>query len=142
MATYTNVTSIHSGSVESGAVAELKQASSQFRLTRRGRIVFGALATVLVAGVLAVVAMFVAPGAVANSEGSEAEFSYVVAQPGDSLWSIAQDLDPAADTRDVIEEIAKLNQLHSAELQVGEAIAVPLRFADSARAFGAAEIGL
>ena len=142
MATYANVTSIHAAGTQLAQGARVDVAPSQFRLTRRGRIVFGALATVLIVGGLALVTTLVAPGAVASSESSAAEFSYVVAQSGDSLWSIAHELDPSADARDVIAEITRLNQLPSAELQVGDAIAVPLRFADSERAFAAAEIGL
>lgn len=104
-------------------------ASTRLRLTRRGRIVFGGLATVLVAGALAVGASFAAPSALASSEQNVQEFPYVVAQPGDSLWSIATTLDPNADARDVVAELVQLNQLAEPSLQVGDAIAVPMRFA-------------
>lgn len=108
------------------------QVSTHLRLTRRGRIVFGGLATVLVAGALAVGAAFAAPGALASSEQNVQEFPYVVAQPGDSLWSIASSLDPNADARDVVAELVRLNQLAEPSLQVGDAIAVPMRFAGDA----------
>lgn len=108
------------------------QVSTQLRLTRRGRIVFGGLATVLVAGALAVGAAFAAPSALASSEQNVQEFPYVVAQPGDSLWSIASSLDPNADARDVVAELVRLNQLVEPSLQVGDAIAVPMRFSGDA----------
>lgn len=107
--------------------------SVKLRLTRRGRVVFGTLGVALVAGVLAIVAMLAAPGAVASDESGASEFPYVLVGSGDSLWGIAQDLDPAADARDVVAEIVRLNQLHSSELQAGEVIAVPMRFSDNQR---------
>lgn len=143
MTTYANITSIHpSTAAQPSTSTEARNASPKLRITRRGRIVFGALASVLVAGALALGAMLAAPGAIASDELSATEFSYVLAQTGDSLWSIAQELDPAADTRDVVAEISRLNQLSSAGLQAGEAIAVPLRFTESDRAFSASEVGL
>lgn len=116
------------------------QVSGRMRLTRRGRIVFGGLATVLVAGALAVGASFAAPGAIASAEQSVQEFPYVVAQSGDSLWSIAAALDPNADTREVVAEIVRLNQLAEPSLQAGEALAVPLRFADNMMTSSYAEV--
>lgn len=129
-----------SGRQTSTRQASAGQASTRLRLTRRGRIVFGGLASVLVAAALAVGAMLAAPGAVASGEQSAQEFPYVLAQPGDTLWGIASYLDPAADTRDVVAEIVRLNQMHGAELQAGDAIAVPLRFADNEMAFPASEL--
>ncbi len=104
------------------------QVSTKLRLTRRGRLVFGGLATVLIAGALGFAASFAAPGAIANGAEGVQGFPYVIAQSGDSLWSIATDLEPAADPRDVVAEIQRLNQMQASELQAGEAVAVPLRF--------------
>lgn len=109
---------------------------SKLRLTKRGRAVFGVLTALLVGGLLAVAAMFAsatlgATQAHASAEQSGAEFGYVVVQPGDSLWGIASNLDPAADPRDTIAEIVRLNQLGGSSLEAGDAIAVPLRFADA-----------
>lgn len=115
--------------------------SGRLRITRRGRIVLGALGAMLVAAVLAAVAMLSAPGAVASNEAGGQEFPYVLAQPGDSLWTIASELDPSADTRDVVAEIMRLNQLPSSGLQAGDAIAVPTRFAGNELTFPASELG-
>lgn len=115
--------------VEAGAAyASGAKAATKLRLTRRGRLVFGGLATVLIAGVLGFAASFAAPGAIANGAEGVQGFPYVVAQSGDSLWSIATDLEPAADPRDVVAEIQRLNQMQASELQAGDAVAVPLRF--------------
>lgn len=103
----------------------------RLRLTRRGRVVFGLLATVAVAALLAFVAAFAASPALALTQDADGpKFSYVVAQPGDSLWSIASSLDPEADPRDVVAEIVRLNQLSSSGIDAGQAIAVPLQYSD------------
>ncbi|KTR86801.1 LysM peptidoglycan-binding domain-containing protein [Leucobacter chromiiresistens] len=121
---------------------ETNDASGALRLTRRGRIVLGALATVLVAGVLALIASLAAPEAMASGEGPNGEqFEYVVVQPGSSLWSLASDLDPSADPRDLITEIVQLNQLDDSSVQAGEAIAVPLRYSDNPLVVSGDELG-
>lgn len=102
------------------------------RLTKRGRMVFGALATALVAGLLACVAAIAAPQALASNSAGGQEFHYVVAQPGASLWSLASTLDPSADPRDLVAEIVQLNQLDGSGVQAGQPIAVPLRYSDAA----------
>lgn len=125
------------------SVAGGQRASApKLRLTRRGRTVFGTLATLLVIGVLAVVAMFSGAQAVATAEGSDAEFGYVIVQPGDSLWQLAGELDENADPRDLVAEIVRLNQLESSAVQAGEPIAVPLRYSDGPGVVPASELGL
>lgn len=117
-------------------------ATATLRLTRRGRMVFGALATVLVAGVLALVAAFAAPEAMATAQGSDGQhFEYVVVQPGSSLWSLATALDPSADPRDLVSEIVQLNQLDGSSVQAGEAIAVPLRYSENPLVVSGDELG-
>ena len=121
--------------VQSVSLTDAAPAQGKLRLTRRGRVVFGGLATVLVAGALGVLASIAAPVAVASSEQGTQQFPYVLAQQGDSLWSIAAELDPAADPREVVAEIARLNQISASDLQAGDTIAVPLRFEGSANTF-------
>lgn len=123
------VSEFHVGSVGAGSPRAVPAGSGKLRLTRRGRIVFGGLATVLAAGALAFLASFLAPGAVASGEVSEQRFPYVQVQAGDTLWGIAAELDPAADTRNVVAEISRLNQLESSDLVAGQSIAIPMRFA-------------
>lgn len=110
------------------AQRESAQGAMKIRLTRRGRAVFGALGTMLFAVALAVAALMSAPSAQATLANSEQEFTYVVAAPGASLWSIAEKIDPQADPRDLVAELARLNQLPTADIQVGDAIAIPLRY--------------
>lgn len=117
-------------------------AQPKLRLTRRGRIVVGGLLTVLTAAVFAFIAVVSAPQAVASNEASAADFGYVVVQPGESLWSVATQIDPSSDPRDVIAEIVRLNQLDGSGIIAGQPIAVPLRYADAPGVVSAADLGL
>lgn len=123
-----------------GMVSESKSAATHLRLTKRGRMVFGALATALVAGLLACVAAIAAPQALASNSASDQEFHYVVAQPGASLWSLASTLDPEADPRDLVAELVQLNQLEGSGVQAGQPIAVPLRYSETAGVVTADEL--
>ncbi len=114
----------------------------KLRLTRRGRIVIGALGVLLVGALLGVAAVFGSTGAVASEAAGDAQFGYVVVQPGESLWGVATALDPSADPRDVIAEIVRLNQLGGSEVQAGQPIAVPLRYAEAPGVVSAEELGL
>lgn len=129
--------------IDSHASFEQASVGTKLRLTRRGRAVFGGLATVVVAAVLAVVASLAAPQALASdSQESGQEFHYVVAQPGASLWSLASELDPEADPRDLVAEIVQLNQLGGSGVEAGQPIAVPLRYSENPVTVSAAELGL
>ncbi len=91
------------------------------RLTRRGRVVLALLV------VLAAAAGLVATGPVADaaSASSGPVTAIVVVQPGDSVWSIARDLDPAADPRAMVERIRELNGLDDAVVVPGQALVIP-----------------
>lgn len=114
----------------------------RIRLTRRGRVVLGLLGVIGAASLLAVTAALFAPQAVASNSSDGPSFGYVVAAPGASLWQLATELDAKADPRDLVAEIVQLNQLQGSEVQVGQAIAVPLRYSDSPAVFTADEVGL
>lgn len=116
--------------------------ATKLRLTRRGRIVLGGLATVLTSALLAAAALFGASSANASVEGGEQEFGYVVVAPGATLWSVASELDPDADPRDLVSEIVQLNQLDGSGVLAGQPIAVPLRFSDAPGVVPAEELGL
>ncbi|WP_427871118.1 hypothetical protein [Leucobacter luti] len=115
---------------------------ARLRLTKRGRAVFGTLSTVLVAGLLAAVAAFAAPQALASDSQGGQEFQYVVAQQGSSLWSLATELDPQADPRDLVAEIVQLNQLEGSGVDAGQPLAVPLRYSNNPMTASADELGL
>lgn len=116
--------------------------TARLRLTRRGRMVLGALATVLVAGLLAGVAALSAPQALASDARSGGQqFQYAVMQPGESLWSLATELDSTADPRDLVAEIVQLNQLSGSDVQAGQPLAVPLRYSDAPMLISQSDLG-
>ena len=100
---------------------------TRLRLTRRGRVVFTALAALpLVIGVL--LGTLASGGAVAGiDDGSgPAVFDTVVVRTGDTLWGIAESIAPTADPRDVILEIMQLNGLRDPVVQPGQRLALPV----------------
>lgn len=124
---------------ESQAVA---RPTMRIKLTQRGRIVMGTLATCAAAAALALTASLFAPQAIASDVDGETHFGYVVAAPGASLWQLATKLDPAMDPRDLVAEIVQLNQLQGGDIVVGQPIAVPLRYNESPSVMTAGELGL
>ena len=103
---------------------------STLRLTRRGRVVFTALAAIPVAAVALVLAL---NGGLASAVGptdsaAVAAFDYVTIQSGESLWHIAQNIAPSADPRDVIAEIVSLNRLSIDSVEPGQRLALPLAY--------------
>ena len=115
---------------------------TRLRLTRRGRAVSGMLFALVVLAVLAVVAVFGSSQAVASAEVGDADFGYVVVQPGGSLWDVASEIDPSVDPRDLVAEIVRLNNLEGSGVQAGQPIALPLRYADVEGAVSAEELGI
>jgi hypothetical protein len=51
----------------------------------------------------------------------------VVVRPGQSLWSVAENADPNADPRLVIQQIAQLNALTTDIVMAGQRLWVPGR---------------
>lgn len=137
------VTALPNVQVEGVQTAGVQTAShTRLRLTSRGRLVFGGLATLLVLGALLLAAAFGGEQAVATTEASQSDFGYVVVQPGASLWQVASELDPSIDPRDLVAEIVRLNKLSDSGVQAGQPIAVPLRYADAPAVVSATDLGL
>jgi ferric-dicitrate binding protein FerR (iron transport regulator) len=100
------------------------------RLTRRGRIVVGALVAIGAAAAASLIWLAVAGQAQAsNHTGSQVplrdSMQRVVVEPGESLWSIAVKADPEADPRAVIPQIIELNSLRGTGIQAGQVLWVP-----------------
>ncbi|HYS33973.1 MAG TPA: LysM peptidoglycan-binding domain-containing protein [Streptosporangiaceae bacterium] len=105
-------------------------APGPIRLTRRGRIVVGALVAIAVAGVAALIWLAVAGRADAANHvrpgGSAAgTMVRVVVRPGQTLWSIAATADPTADPRIVIQQIVDDNALGGTGIRAGQVLWVP-----------------
>ncbi|WP_309102523.1 LysM peptidoglycan-binding domain-containing protein [Microbacterium sp.] len=105
---------------------------TRLRLTARGRRVLAVLASLpLAAGIaFAAISGGSAIAAGGDAAGSEpASFETVTVMPGDTLWSIAVDVAPEADPREVIGEISRLNLLQDGVVQAGQELAIPAEFA-------------
>ncbi|WP_166871204.1 hypothetical protein [Salinibacterium sp. ZJ450] len=110
---------------------------SRLRLTRRGRVVFTALASLpLVVGALVV--SLNGGGAVATTDASIPSFEYVTVGAGESLWGLAESLAPSADPRDVITDILSLNQLSIGDVHPGVQLALPEVYSNAAQFSNAA----
>jgi LysM domain len=100
------------------------------RLTRRGRVVLAALAVVTVTAMVTAFWLSVAGGAQAASHRLGRDAAYrgmtrVVVRPGQTLWSIASQAEPAADPRLVIQQIIEVNALGGPVIQPGQSLWVP-----------------
>ncbi|PPG87712.1 hypothetical protein C5C00_11860 [Rathayibacter rathayi] len=121
------VTAPQSRSEQQSAPAQTRVVRTHLRLTRRGRAVvaaFGALP--VVAGAFAF--GLNGGGAVASSDQAAVEFQYVTVHAGESLWSLAEELAPQSDPRDVVDDILSLNQLSSAGVEPGQRLAIPAEY--------------
>ena len=99
------------------------------RLTRRGRAV-----VVLFVATVTLVALWltVGPGALAGGGesrgGNAAPARTVVVEPGDTLWGIAADADPAADPRRIVQRIIDLNGMGGdPTVRPGRELRLPVR---------------
>ena len=102
-------------------------AHPRLRLTRRGRAVIAALVALPL--VLAFVLLALNEGGATATSGAEAPVTVTV-QAGESLWSLAGSLAPAANPADVVADILAINSLDSASVQPGQILIVPARYAD------------
>jgi hypothetical protein len=96
------------------------------RLTRRGRVVAAAVGALLVT----VVSLLAAGAAQATNHAlppaaARQNLVQVVIRPGQSLWSVAESMDPNQDTRAVIQQIVDLNALSGDVVFAGQQIWVP-----------------
>lgn len=101
----------------------------RLRLTRRGRVVLGALAALPLA-VVGVVLGLGAGDALASRDAADVSYTWVTVEAGQSLWDLADDIAPANDPREFAARVASLNQLASASLQPGQELAIPAEYVD------------
>ena len=100
-----------------------------WQLTRRGRFVFFGLAPLTVVLTLfLLVGSLLGPGvAQANSaQEGEAASTIVVAKSGQTLWDIAYASAPEQDTRDVVYELMRINDLETSRIVGGQQLEVPV----------------
>ncbi|WUJ71117.1 LysM peptidoglycan-binding domain-containing protein [Kribbella soli] len=98
---------------------------SALRLTRRGRMLLTAVSVLIFGSAIVVLGLRVTgvlePGP---------HFTHTVpvqVAPGQTLWSIAQNTNPAEDPATIVEKIADLNKLSSpADITPGETLQIPI----------------
>ena len=95
-------------------------------LTRRGRLA-RTLLVLSLAVVLASTFGFSAGAGTNSAVGEPTSFIEVTVAPGDTLWSLATRMAGGADVRAMVDEIASVNALASADLQAGQKVRIPLR---------------
>ena len=99
------------------------------RLTKRGRAVFTTLAAI---PLIIAAAMFGlnSGGATASQDVAVAggDYEYVAVEAGQSLWSLATQIAPSADPRDVVEDILAFNGMSSAQIFPGQQLALPEQY--------------
>ncbi|MBE7698919.1 LysM peptidoglycan-binding domain-containing protein [Oerskovia sp. Sa1BUA8] len=99
-----------------------RQQEAPLRLTARGRAVL----VLLVAAVLALGALW-GGRAVASGPGEPVEVRVHVVEAGETLWQHASALAAGGrDVRDVMVDLAELNNLSSNGLQVGQRLLLPV----------------
>ena len=98
---------------------------SGVHLTRRGRLA-RTLLVLSLAVVLASVFGFSAGAGTNSAVGEPTSFIEVTVAPGDTLWSLATRMAGGADVRAMVDEIASVNALASADLQAGQKVRIPL----------------
>jgi hypothetical protein len=99
---------------------------SGLRLNRRGRLA-RTFVVLSLAVVLASVFGLQAGANTAQTVGAPTPFIEVTAAPGDTLWSLATRMADGGDVRSLVDEIASVNSLATAELQAGQKVRIPLR---------------
>jgi nucleoid-associated protein YgaU len=93
------------------------------RLTRRGR---GLVMTVVLATSLAGgMALSEKPSLAAGESAPQKDPTFVVVQPGQTLWEIARVAAPGVDPRATIGRILDLNALPGVDIRAGQRLALP-----------------
>nr|WP_250544623.1 hypothetical protein [Canibacter zhuwentaonis] len=129
--------------VASHKITHTRGRLARVRLTPKGRVFFVTL-SLLSAGIvfgLTALGLNTSAAVASNESTHEQQFSYIMPLPGDTLYEIAQELDPERDPRDTVAEIIKLNNLSGGLLKAYEPIAIPLQYSDSKITVSAADVG-
>ena len=79
------------------------------------------LAALIVLGAIS----FFGPAASASVENASMTRTVVVVKHGETLWDIAQAVDPQGDTRDTVVRIMELNSLTSTSVDAGQRLEIP-----------------
>jgi len=104
--------------------------ATRLRLTTRGRRILAGLAAL--PAVIALSIAVVSGGSALASRDANApsgSFTTLTVTAGESLWSIAEQVAPGADPRDVVDAIVRLNALEGVTVSAGQRLSIPAEYA-------------
>ena len=102
----------------------------RLRITARGRRVVAFLVALPLVLALAVAVVGGGAALASNEAGASAgSFTEITVMSGETLWSIAEELAPTSDPRDVVAQITRLNALSGGSVTAGQRIAIPAEYA-------------
>jgi|SRR5690625_342979 len=105
----------------------MRQTTAALRLTRRGKLLVSALLLGMLAFLITLTWSRPAmPPAVAVGNQEAETYREIVVQPGDTLWSISSRVAQGAEPAAVLDQIVTYNALTTSDLQVGQALYVPV----------------
>lgn len=103
-----------------------RRPATRLRLTLRGRRVLALLAALPAVVALSVAVLGGGAALASRDVGAPAgSFETITVSHGDSLWTIAEEIAPGLDPRDVVDELVRLNALDSVGVQAGQSLAIP-----------------
>ena len=100
--------------------ARTREIQRVYRRRRFGLMVL--VATVAAAAALSVFSLFGSSAAADGAAGRSVAPKYVVAQAGDTLWSIGERIAPNAAITEVVDELVRLN---GTSIQTGQLVRIP-----------------
>ena len=95
------------------------------RITRRGRLVLLGLVVALAFALISLGQVAAQAGSAGAADDSGPVSATWVVQPGETLWVIAERLDPDADPRETVARIVAMNDLPSSAVLVGQELLIP-----------------
>lgn len=103
---------------------------TRLRLTLRGRRLLAVIASLPAVAVLAFAILSGGSALASRDAGAPAaSFESVTVSFGDTLWSIAEEVAPGADPRDVVADISRLNALSGGAIEIGQKLSIPAEYA-------------
>jgi LysM repeat protein len=94
-------------------------------VTKRGRAVL--LSLVATPVIIAALAFGINAGSAVGTSSST-PLAKITVVGGETLWSVAKQIAPNSDPRDVVADIISVNRLNSADIYPGEQLAIPAQY--------------
>lgn len=112
------------------ATTTLRPGTTAAAATRRTHLTFRGRAVVVLGLAALLCGAFAFGRSASEAAGTEAPtsaptLSQTTVEPGDTLWSVAKRIAPDRDPRPLVSQLRRLNDLESAQLQVGQQLLLP-----------------